>query len=130
MASDKTLNAKNLAVLGAERLADLLLELAGGDAAAKRRLRLELASRSGGDDVVVEIRKRLVTIAKAKSFVDWHKVRALAKDLETQRAAIMEHVAPTRSIDALDLLWRLLEAPALVLRISWLDDGRDRSNVS
>lgn len=29
MASDKTLNAKNLAVLGAERLADLLLELAG-----------------------------------------------------------------------------------------------------
>ena len=110
MASDKTLNAKNLAALGAERLANLLLELAGGDAAAKRRLRLELASRSGGDDVAAEIRKRLVTIAKAKSFVDWHKVRALAKDLETQRAAIMKHVAPTRPIDALDLLWRLLEA--------------------
>lgn len=117
MASDKTLNAKNLAALGAERLADLLLELAGGDAAAKRRLRLELASQSGGDDVVAEIRKRLVTIAKAKSFVEWHKVRALAKDLEAQRAAIMKHVAPTRPIDALDLLWRLLEAaPSLYER--------------
>ena len=117
MASDKTLNAKNLAALGAECLADLLLELAGGDAAAKRRLRLELASQSGGDDVVAEIRKRLATIAKATSFVDWHKVRVLAKDLETQRAAIMKHVAPTRPADALDLLWRLLEmAPSIYER--------------
>jgi len=48
MASDKTLNAKNLAALGAERLAELLLELAQGDAASKRHLRLELATRSGG----------------------------------------------------------------------------------
>ncbi len=117
MASDKTLNAKNLAALGAERLAELLLELAQGDAASKRHLRLELASRSGGDHVSAEIRKRLATIAKAKSFVDWHKVRALAKDLETQRAAIMKHVAPTRPADALDLLWRLLEiAPSIYER--------------
>ena len=110
MASDKTLNTKNLAALGAERLAELLLELAKGDAASKRQLRLELASRSGGDDVAAEIRKRLATITKSKSFVDWHKVRALAKDLEAQRSAIMKHVAPTRPADALDLLWRLLEA--------------------
>ena len=46
MASDKTLNAKNLAALGAERLAELLLELATGDAVAKRRLRLELDART------------------------------------------------------------------------------------
>ena len=104
MASDKTLNVKNLIGLGAERLAELLLELAEGDAASKRQLRLELASRSGGDDVAAEIRKRLATIAKAKSFVDWHKVRALAKDLEGQRAAIMKHVAPSRPTAAVDLL--------------------------
>ncbi len=117
MASDKTLNAKNLIGLGAERLAELLLELAEGDAASKRQLRLELASRSGGDDVAAEIRKRLATIAKAKSFVDWHKVRALAKDLEGQRAAIMKHVAPSRPTDAVDLLWRLLEmAPSIYER--------------
>lgn len=117
MASDKTLNAKNLAALGAERLAELLLELSKGDAASKRQLRLELASRSGSDDVAAEIRKRLLAIAKAKSFVDWNKVRALAKDLEGQRAAIMKHVAPTRPADALDLLWRLLEmAPSIYER--------------
>lgn len=43
MASKKTLNAKNLEALGAQRLAELLIEISTGDAAAKRRLRLELA---------------------------------------------------------------------------------------
>ena len=42
-----------------ERLAELLLDVTAGDAAGKRRLRIELASRSGGD-VAGAIRKRLV----------------------------------------------------------------------
>ena len=109
MASDKTLNAKNLAALGAERLAELLLELATGDAAAKRRLRMELASLSGGGDVAPEIRKRLSAIGKSRSFVDWRKIRLLAADLDMQRNAILKHVAPTRPAEAFDLLWRLLD---------------------
>ena len=117
MASDKTPNAKNLAALGADRLAELLLELASGDAATKRRLRLELASRSGGGDVAAEIRKRLATIAKSRSFVDWHKVRPLAADLDMQRRAITKHVAPTAPVEAFDLLWRFLElAPSVYER--------------
>ncbi len=114
MASDKTLNAKNLAALGADRLADLLLELVSGDAAAKRLLRLELASRSDGGNVAAEIRKRLATIAKSRSFVDWHKVRPLATDLDMQRSAIVKHVAPTAPAEAFDLLWRFLELAASV----------------
>ena len=43
MASNKTLNAKNLEKLGAARLAELLMEISAGDTVAKRRLRLELA---------------------------------------------------------------------------------------
>lgn len=43
MAAKSTLNAKNLEALGAERLSELLIELSTGNAAAKRRLRLELA---------------------------------------------------------------------------------------
>ena len=117
MASDKKLNVKNLAALGADRLAELLLELAEGDAAAKRQLRLELASQSGGDDVAAEIRKRLAAIARSKSFVDWQKTRALARDLDAQRAAIIKHVAPTRPAEAVDLLWRLLDmAPSIYER--------------
>ena len=116
MPSETTLNPKNLAALGAERLAELLLEVTTGDAAAKRRLRLELTSRGGGD-VASEIRKRLVSIAKSRSFIDWRKVKELARDLETQREAITAHVATTNPGEAFDLLWRMLEmAPSIYER--------------
>jgi hypothetical protein len=116
MPSETTLNAKNLAALGAERLAELLLDVTAGDAAAKRRLRLELVTRSGGDGAS-EIRKRLVSIAKSRSFVDWRKVKELARDLEAQREAIAAHVAATRPDEAFDLLWRILEmAPSIYER--------------
>lgn len=116
MPSETTLNAKNLAGLGADRLAVLLLELAEGDATAKRRLRMELASRNGGD-VGAEIRKRLASIAKSRSFIDWRKIRELAHDLDMQRTAIMAHMAPTKPADAFDLLWRILElAPKIYER--------------
>lgn len=116
MPSEMTLNAKNLAALGAERLAELLLDVTAGDAAAKRRLRLELASRAGGD-VAGEIRKRFLSIARSRSFVDWRKVKELARDLEMQREAIAAHVAATSPGEAFDLLWRMLEmAPSIYER--------------
>ncbi len=116
MPSEKTLNAKNLAALGAGRLAELLLEVTAGDAAAKRRLRLELASRSGGD-VAGEIRKRLLSIARSRSFLDWRRAKALARDLEVQRRAIATHVTLLAPGDAFELLWRILEmAPSIYER--------------
>ena len=127
MPSETTLNAKNLAGLGADRLAELLLELAEGDAAAKRGLRMELASRNGGD-VGAEIRKRFTSLAKSRSFIDWRKIRDLAYDLDMQRTAIMTYVAPTKPADAFDLLWRMLEmAPKIYERCD--DSNGTISNV-
>ena len=57
MASKTTLNAKNLQALGVERLADLLIEISTGNAAAKRQLRLELAGQNGPAEVAREVRK-------------------------------------------------------------------------
>ena len=108
MASKTTLSAKNLQALGVERLAELLIELSSGDAAAKRRLRLELAGASSPADLVREIRKRLSTIARSQSFVEWHNVRRLYDDLETQRRAIVDTVAKASPAEALDLLWRFM----------------------
>ena len=77
---------------------------------------MELASRNGGD-VGAEIRKRLASIAKSRSFIDWRKIRGLAHDLDMQRTAIMAHVAPTKPAEAFDLLWRMLEmAPKIYER--------------
>ena len=73
MASRKTLNAKNLEALGAPRLAELLLEISAGDAVAKRHLRLALADSVGPAEVAREVRKRLTTIGKSRSFAGWEK---------------------------------------------------------
>lgn len=114
MAKRETFDQKKLEALGAERLAGILHDLAGNDAAIKRRLKLELASASGVDDVAAEIRKRLATIGKSRSYIDWHKVRAFAEDLEAQRKAIVAYVAPGDAAPACDLLWQFmsLAAPA------------------
>ena len=108
MASSKTLTAKNLETLGAARLAELLIELSSGDADLKRRIRLELAGASGSAEVAREVRKRLTTLAKSRSFLDWNKIKAFAADLETQRSAIVNVIAKSDVAEALDLLWRFM----------------------
>ena len=109
MPAKKTLNAKNLEALGAERLAELLIEISTGNAVAKRRLRLELAGQEGPTEVAREVRKRLATLARSRSFVDWHHQQSLVDDLETQRRAIVDQVANHDPAEGLDLTWRFLE---------------------
>jgi Family of unknown function (DUF6880) len=108
VASKKTLNAKNLETLGAQRLAELLIEISAGDGLAKRRLRLELAGAESPGEVAKEVHKRLTMIARSRSFVDWQNRRALVDDLETQRRAIAGQVAKFNPAEALDLMWRFL----------------------
>ncbi len=108
MASKKTLNAKNLEALGAQLLAELLIEISTGDAAAKRRLRLELANAQSPAEVGSEVRKQLATIGQSHSFVDWHKRKELVDDLEAQRRAIVEKVAKHDASEALELMWRFM----------------------
>jgi hypothetical protein len=110
MASKTTLNAKNLEALGAERLAQLLIEVGTGNAAAKRKLRLALAGAQSAREAAREITKRLTSIARARSFITWKNRKALVADLETQRRAIVEQIAPADPDEAL-ALWRLM-APA------------------
>jgi hypothetical protein len=102
-------------------LAELLIEISNGNAAAKRRLRLELAGAQSPGELAKEVRKRLTTLARSQSFVDRQGVRALADDLDTQRHAIVETVAKADPKEALDLLWRLMAlAPSIFERC---DDG-------
>src|SRR5690606_17055235 len=108
MASKTTLNAKNLEALGAERLAQLLIEISTGDAAAKRQLRLALAGAQGPNEAAREITKRLTSIGRARTFVDWQNRKPLVTDLEMQRRAIMEQIAPHDPDEALALLWRFM----------------------
>jgi hypothetical protein len=108
MAPKNTLNAQNLEALGAKRLAELLIDISSGDAAAKRRLRLAIAGAQSPADAAREIRKRLTAISRSRSFVDWQNRRALVDDLEAQRRAIVEHVGKADPKEALDLMWRFM----------------------
>lgn len=121
--SKTTLNAQNLAAMGAERLAALLMDLADGDAALKRRLRLELAGTASPKEAAREIRKRLGQLARSRTFVERHQMRALASDLETQRRAILE-VGKSDPTDALDLMWQLMGLAGSVHDRSDDSDGR------
>lgn len=123
MAKKSTLNAKNLEALGAECLARLLMELSAGDAAAKRRLRIELAGAVGPAELAREIRKRLTTITRSKSFIDWHKVQAVANDLENQRRAIIDKVAKADPNEALELLWQFMALASSIVERCEYDDG-------
>jgi hypothetical protein len=109
MASKKTLNAGNLEELGAARLAALLIEIGDGNAAVKRRLRLELAGAESPAALAKEIRKRLATIARSRTFVDWQNRKPLVNDLEAQRRTIVEQVAKRLPTEGLDLMWRFLD---------------------
>jgi len=120
--SKKTLNKANLADLGVDRLADLLIEVSQGSADIKRRLRLELSYNLGTTELAHEVRKRLASLRKSKSFVSWRKRKALVRDLNTQVEMIVNKIAPGDAITAFDLLWQFIElAPSLYERA---DDRR------
>ncbi|MCT0212154.1 MULTISPECIES: DUF6880 family protein [unclassified Synechococcus] len=109
MASRSTLNARNLEGLGAAKLAELLISLTQGNAAAKRQLRLALAEQRGPAEIGREVRKRLATIARSTSFLDWRQRDALLTDLDQQRLAIVGPIAEHEPTLAVDLLWTFLE---------------------
>lgn len=109
MASKTTLNAKNLEALGAEHLAQLLMDISEGNANAKRRLRLELAGSESPDKLAGEIRKRLVAIGAATVNVGWRTLKGFRGDLATQRRLIVEQVVKASPGDAFALMWQFID---------------------
>lgn len=108
MASKTTLNSKNLEALGAARLAELLIEISTGNANHKRLLRMELVGQSSGVELAREVRKRLGSIARSRSWINWQKVKSVKADLEAQRKSIVEKIAPNDPHDAFELIWQFL----------------------
>jgi len=104
MASKTTLNQKNLEALGAERLAELLIDISTGNANAKRRLRMELAAAESPDKLVNEIRKRLASISNASTGIGWRSLKAFITDLETQRRLIATRLAPAEAWELIAML--------------------------
>lgn len=117
--SRKAVNAANLRNLGAEALADLLIELAERQPNTKRRLRMELAARVGPGDLAAEIDKRLDMLGASRARVSWRKRPEMVVDLDVQRRMIAGALGALDADLALDRMWVFLElADALAARAS------------
>lgn len=118
-AARKTVSSDNLAALGADRLAALLLEAASADANLKRRLRMELAAEVSPADLALEIDKRLTALATSKTRVSWRKRPALLADLRALRRIIVDRLAELDARLGLDRLVAWFDLyPRLSARLS------------
>lgn len=95
--------------LGADRLAELLMDATAGDANLKRRLRPELAAEVGPADLSLEIDKRLVALAASRTRVAWRKRPELLADLRIHLRAVV------------DRLGAAAPEPALERLVAWFD---------
>ena len=115
VARTKKLNAQTLSEVGAPRLAELLLEASNNDPMLNRTLNLEVNSLKGTKELAKAVRKRLATIKRSRSVVDWDRISVLDKDLTIHLEAIEKKIAPADPQLAIDLLWEFLHTAVPVL---------------
>ena len=108
----KALNKANLLTLGADVLADLLLESVKGDAARQRRVRMALAAEQGPETIAADVRKRFAQVRRGRSFISRKAQKTLAKELSDLTQLIETGIAPNAPDLAFDLLWAQLHLAA------------------
>jgi hypothetical protein len=116
MARGKEITADKLEALGARRLAELLAELSTADPVVRKAAKLALAAGQSPAKLLAEIDKRIRTIARSKTFIDWDRRKPLVQELENLRTTITGTLAPLdakaaaeRMVDFLNLSDTLYE---------------------
>ena len=104
---------ETLVALGPQRLAQLILTQADADPLFARAVRMALAAKEDVSSLAHEIEKRLKTIRRSTSFVDWDRVRPLARELDQLRENIVGALAEQSiklAIDQMQLFLSLAES--------------------
>ena len=111
--SFRKLTTETLVALGPERLAQLILTQAEADPLFARAVRMALAAKEDASSLANEIDKRLKTIRRSRSFVEWDKVRPLARELDQLRQSIVGPLAeqsPSLAVDQMRLFLSLAKS--------------------
>jgi hypothetical protein len=124
MAVKSRLNEVALAKLGAKKLAELALDEAQRNPAFRRRVSAALAASKGPDAVAAIVDRRLVALERARGYIEWEGVKALADDLRAMLAIITDELAKTDPDAALDRIVRFLATAESVF--SRVDDSSGR----
>ena len=107
-ASLKKVTPENLAALGVERLAELLVVAAEARPDLKRRLRMELAAAQGPDHLAPEVDRRLASLETSRGKIGWRQRPAFVRDLEELRRLIAERLAALDRVAGLSRLWAFM----------------------
>ena len=110
--------------LGLDTLVGLVLEACEWDAAIDKKVRLLLASRSGGDTLDTEIGKRIKSLTSGSKFHDWRRAPEFAESIDALRIAITETLGATDPRAAIARLWQLIEADGKIMER--VDDSSGR----
>jgi hypothetical protein len=108
MARTKSLTSEALTALGAEPLAEVLIAHAASDPVLRKKLGMLLAGTEGPGKLAAEIDKRIKTIGRSRSFVDWEKRKPLVQELDHLRRTIATRLAAQDREQAIELLWSFL----------------------
>ena len=124
MARKPALTTEKLKDLGADKLAQLVLDEAERNAGFRRQVKAALAGKSGPEAIAKLIDRRLSGLARAKSFIEWDKARAFADDLRSLTDTITSELGPAAPALAIDRLLRFIATHELVFER--VDDSSGR----
>lgn len=108
MARKPALSTDKLKDLGADKLAQLVLAEAERNAGFRRQVKAALAGKSGPQAIAKLIDRRLSGLDRAKSFIDWDRVRAFRDDLRSLTDTITSELGPAAPDLAIDRLLRFI----------------------
>lgn len=108
MARKPALSTEKLKDLGADKLAQLVLNEAVRNAGFRRQVKAALAGKSGPEAIAKLIDRRLSGLARAKSFIEWDKARAFVDDLRSLTNTITSELGPAAPALAMDRLLRFI----------------------
>ncbi|HEX9449505.1 MAG TPA: hypothetical protein VF920_16080, partial [Dongiaceae bacterium] len=124
MTRKNALSLDTLIALGAEKLAQVILDEAADNAAFRKRVNAALASTKGPEAVAKLIDRRLAALERAQAMVDWEKERAFAADLGATVETIVKELAPLSPIHACQRLLRFIDTHCSVF--DRIDDSNGR----
>src|SRR5918993_1892301 len=92
MACRPTLTYDTLVALGPEKLAQLVLDETGRNAAFKRIVMAALAAAQGPEAIAAVIDRRLAALERARGNIPWEKHKAFAIDLKATLTTITDEL--------------------------------------
>src|SRR5215213_4655806 len=108
MAPRTTLTHDALVALGPEKLARLVLDETGRNAAFKRIVMAALAAAHGPEAIAAVIDRRLAALERARGIIAWEKQRAFVADLKATLTTITDELGAADPAAAVERVLRFL----------------------